>query len=279
MPLDPIASLTTRSYPLRIYLKDGVTPSTAFVLTDVLAGELWTGDDRTPAASPAAAWDLDPPDYRLTITPADTAGLVPGTYRVRVTATRGADTVEILRESVELLAVAGTAAPIPVYCTYEDMALHCSWIGQYLDTGEDQTGFAEQRGEARAWLDGLILRAQPRGGGLNLISTQNYWTWNSGGGGYDGSGLAVDQVMRGYLDAGGLVLTGGNGRQAVRACACYAIALVFGAMPDPSMQKFAGLFMRKAHSEASTLVVEIDSDADGVSEYAIALSSTNTRYA
>jgi hypothetical protein len=50
-------------------------------------------------------------------------------------------------------------------------------------------------------------------------------------------------------------------------------------MPDPSMQKFAGLVTRKAQAEASTLVCEIDSNNDGVSEYAIALSMTNTRYA
>ncbi len=47
---------------------------------------------------------------------------------------------------------------------------------------------------------------------------------------------------------------------------------------DPSMQKFAGLFARKAQAEASTLVVEIDADHDGVTEYAISLGSTNTRH-
>jgi hypothetical protein len=90
-------------------------------------------------------------------------------------------------------------------------------------------------------------------------------------------GLAVDQVLRAQLDAGGLVITGAVGKQVVRACAFHALGLVFGGMPDPSMQKFAGQFARKAQAEASTLVVEIDSNADGVSEYAIALSSTNTR--
>jgi len=274
-----IARGATASIPLRITDEAG-NPSTAFLAADLLTATLWAGDDRAVVATPAAAWDpvQGPPDYAIAFGPSDTSALEPGVYRVRVIATRGADSPEVLRDSLEVLPVPAAAVAAPVYCTMRDLETLCSWVGQYVNTDADQTGFVEQRAMARQWMDSLILRATPRGGGLNLVSRQDYWTWNSGGGGY-GTGLANDSAMKGYLDAGALVLAGAGGAKVVRACACYALGLIFGAQPDASARKDSGRYMAMAQSEASTLVAELDTNADGVSEYAIDLSTTNTRYA
>jgi hypothetical protein len=280
MSIGTIAKGSTKSFPMQVTGPDG-SPSVDFAATDSLVVTLWPGDDRSALITPTAEWDpvLGPPDYLIYFAPPDTASLEPGTYRIRATATRGADSPEILRDTIEVLAIPAAAIAAPVYCTFSDMKRHCSWVGQYLDTDEDQFGFAEQRAMARDWMDNLILRAVPVAGGLNLVSRQNYWTWTSNAGsGYYGTGLAVDQVIKGYLDAGALVLAGPNGSKVVRACACYALALVFGAQPDASARKDAGRYMAMAQSEASTLIAELDSNADGVSEYAFNLGTTNTRF-
>lgn len=280
MSIGSIAQGATLQIPLRVVMADGVTPSVDFLPTDTLAVAIWPGDDRAPVSTPVAAWDPanGPPDYSIQLAPADTLAVEPGTYKVRVTATRGPDSPEILRDTIEILAAPGVAVSRPVYCTFEDMTDVCSWIGQYLDTSEDQAGFLAQRAEAREWMDGLILKASPTGF-AGVTSRQSYWTWSGGTSDpWAGRGLAADRKLAEYLAADYLVIAGPIGAPVVRACANYAVARVFGSMPDPNLLRFAGLFMRKAQNEAATMVAELDINGDGTSEYAIVLSSTNTRY-
>lgn len=270
-------------FNLQIRQLDGTTASTAFLGTDDLAAELWTGDDQAVISTPTMAWtDATTASYRLTFEPADTSGQIPGTYRVRGTATRSGVTYTILRDTIELVAVPGSGTAPKVYCSYQDLTKECSWIGQIINTDEDQTGFAEQRAAARDWLDSLILQSQPVTGGLNLISRQNSWSWNSPGGNeYVGNNLAHDTVMAGYLADDKLLLTTPYGKQAVRACACYALGLIFRnqAGPGTEMSRFASYYTKMASNLVSSLIAELDTNDDGVAEYAIALSITNTRYA
>ena len=69
-------------------------------------------------------------------------------------------------------------------------------------------------------------------------------------------GVAHLKDSQGKDGTGALVLTTARGRQAARACACYALALVFRAQmgPGTDLGKYAGYYMRRAQAEASTLV-------------------------
>lgn len=266
-----LAKGSSRSFPFAITLADGTTPSAAFLPSDTLACAMWKGDDQAAVASPAVAWTACPA-YAITFAPADTSGLADvGTYRVRVTVARGADTVEVLRDTIEVLPVPGSGGAYQVYCSFEDMSRECPWVGQFLDRDADQTGFLEQRAEAREWLDGLILAAYP---GARVAYLQDGWPSN-----YGQFSLIANPWLKAQLDAGAVVQSGARGRHLARVAACYALALVFRAQAGPSDQlgKFAGYFMRRAHAEAANLTVELDINADGVSDLAIPLSLTNTR--
>lgn len=265
---------TSRSFPFQVLQADLETPSAAYLDSDILTAKVWPGDDQLIVATPTARWeDATLAKWWLDFAPADTATLVAGVYRVRVIATRGSVIDELLRDSVEVLVVAGTGAAPSVYCTYEDMAIECNWLQQFQDESEDQTGFAEQRVRAREWMDGLILRASPIGGAGQLISYQTRWTWSSG----NSMRLAIDPVMTDYLATGKLMLTTPQGRQIVRACACYAISLVLRAQPGKDHVDLGNYFMMRARDEATHVVAEIDTNDDGQADYAISLGSTNTR--
>jgi hypothetical protein len=273
---------TSRTFPLQVMQADGYTPSTAFLASDVLTAAVWPGDDMPTIAMPAARWtDATIAAYQVAFGPTDLIPpLLPGIYRIRVRATRGPDTVEIFRDSLEVVVTEGAGVATAAYCTYEDMATECNWIKQFQDDEEDQTGFLEQRVKARNWMDGLILYAAPVTGPGSLISRQTWWSWSySGVDPRNGTGLAVDQVLAGYLASGCLMRATPQGSRIVTATACYSLALVLRAQLGLSSEqaKFAGYMMRRAHAEASSTVVEIDINADGKPEYAFSLGTTNSR--
>jgi hypothetical protein len=273
---------TTKSFPFQVFQADLVTPSAAYLASDTLTSVLSPGDDRPALTTPTAAWiDATVASWSLNLVPADTAAATvpPGVYRIRVIATRGSAIAELLRDSIEVLPTEGTGTAPAVYGSYNDMQAECNWIGQFAD-GADQSGFAEQRGKARLWLDDLILRAAPVGGQGALISRQSWWSWSySGLDPRSGTGLAIDTTLAAYLASNCLMTTGPRGQGIITATSCYAIALVLRAQPGNDNLKLASYFMRRAQAEASMLVCEIDINGSGKPAYAIALGVTNTRYA
>jgi hypothetical protein len=280
--LGKVALGTSRSFPLQVMQADGYTPSAAFLATDVLTPIVWPGDDMPAVASPAASWiDATIAAYQVSFGPSDLAPpLLPGVYRIRVMARRGSDVVEIYRDSLEVVVTEGAGVTAAAYCTFEDMATECNWIAQFQDDNEDQTGFLEQRVKARNWMDSLILYAAPVTGPGSLISRQTWWSWSySGVDPRNGTGLAIDQVLAGYLASGCLMLGTPQGSRIVTACACYSLALVLRAQLGLSSEqaKFAGYFMRRAHAEASNARAEIDINGSGQPAYAFTLGTTNSR--
>jgi len=266
-----IAQGTSAEFEFQRYQSDLETPSTAYIVTDVLTAKMWPGDTQMVVATPTVTWiDATVARWKINFVPADTATLIAGVYPIRVIATRGAGIAELLRDTVEITAVPGAGVAPVVYCTYEDMSAECNWLQQFQSESEDQTGFAEQRQRARQWMDGIILRAAPSRG---FVSTQTYWTW-----GGSTNGLAMDTTLAGYLSTNCLMLTTPQGSAIVRACACYAISLVLRAQQGKEMTELATYFLKRAYTECSMIVAEIDTNADGRAEYAIALSTTNTRY-
>jgi hypothetical protein len=164
----------------------------------------------------------------------------------------------------------GTTAPL-VYCTLRDMQKECSWIQQYMDQGEDEAGFLEQRGEARTWFDGLILSSWP---GARVTYIQDGWPSN-----YGQFTLIANPWLVAGLNAGYLMTSSQRGRQCVIANALYAIALVLRSQMGPTsgIEKYAGYFMRRAQAAAVMCIAELDINGDGLADIAVPLSMTNTR--
>ena len=87
MPVATFPPGTAYNLPLQITQLDGITPSNAYLATDTLKTQLWAGDDQQLLATPAAAWNLTigVPAFTVGFVPTDTAGMLPGVYRLTVT--------------------------------------------------------------------------------------------------------------------------------------------------------------------------------------------------
>jgi hypothetical protein len=238
--------------------------------TEPLSLALWDGDDRAPLALAAstAAW-LVPADGTLTLhlDRADSAAWAPGRYRGLVSLTDGPDVVPAFAFVLVVEATAGAAAALPVYGSAQDLRRFCPWIDE-IQSPNDQAGFAEQRAEAREWLDDILL-VNDRGGGVAL-----YQGSYRGGAG----NLAVRSGIRNpwlveQLAADRLVLTA----RLRRAVSYYALGLILtpklGSRDKTSFQQLGRLFHAQAEEELVGLTAELDTDGDGTSDYAIDLST------
>jgi hypothetical protein len=363
----PIAKFppgTAYNLPLQINQMDGTTPSTAYLSTDTLSTQLWTGDDQQLITTPVASWNLSigVPAFTVGFQASDTAGLAPGTYRLIVNITRASTTFEAYRDSIELTwlpqvfvraqvtanltggvitsftvnsggagyppssttipvtitggfgygaiaqatsdatgaiaavnlvgppppgaTIGGVAyrfpptvtvgtPPIMTYCTLKDMQSQCTWIQQYMDQDNDQTGFLEQRGLARNWFDRLLLASWP---GARVTYIQEGWPSNYGQFTLISNPWLVAGLQQGFLMVPPLYQTQ-RGYEVAEVNATYAIALVLRSQMGPAsgIDKYAGYWMRRAIAAASQCTAELDINGDGMADIAIPLSVTNTR--
>jgi hypothetical protein len=276
---------TSDDFPFQVPNSDGTPAVGLFAFGDTISAKVWQGQDITALVTPAASWLGDPTNaqFQISFNDADSTSLEFATYLIQAWASRAGRTVRLLPvgSTIEIIATPGAGVSRPVYCSYQDMEDECNWIGQFQGD-RDQTGFAAQRAKARLWMDSLILRAAPVSGPGSLISRQSWWSWATAGvDPRNGTGLAMDTVLAGYLSSNKLVLTGPQGSGIVTATACYAISLVLRAQPGLSgnQAQLPSYFMLRAQSEASRVVAEIDIDGSGHPAYAISLGVTNTRYA
>lgn len=242
-----------------------------FLVEDALSAKVWPGDDRATVLSPTAVWvDAASCVARVLVDGGQTTAVAPGSYRLLVLASRDGRSVAIAEAEFVVLPAPGSAAERPSYCTAEDLLNECGWIDQVADLGADQTGFAEQRADAREWFDGLLLAAYQGGGQSQAF--EGVPTWGR-------SSLLSDPWLAGILAAGGLVLAGPRGRKAVKANVYHALAQVFRTKlaPGDKYAIYGDLYARKASKEAKTLIAEVDTNADGVADLALPLCVSNTR--
>ncbi len=255
-------------------------PITTYTGAEPLGGDVWLGESTATLFSPAVAW-LTPAAglVTLSIAKAQTASLASGKYGVDafLTDSSGRFTA-IYQAMLTLEASPGATALRPTYCSINDMRIHAAWIDDLQDEQNDLTGFAGECAQARDWLDGLILQGI-RGTNLTTLSngmTTMYSRWGSRG------SLITNQYIWGLLQNNALVLTQPTGRKAIRACAFYALSLVCRAQIAQGgardYQRLGSYYARSAIAEASTLTAEIDSNGDGLPDFAVPLQNTMTRY-
>jgi hypothetical protein len=263
-------------------------PITTYTGTEELTLEVWAGDDRTALAltNSTVEWggtDTDGTVYTaddgvvtVTIASADTAPAededdpdppAPGSYTLACSLEDGGETYEFYRASLGITARPGTAAAAPVYCTLNDLTKIAAWVATLQDFAEDQAGFAEQRGEARAWCDGAIQRhhrGSSAGAGIGALL-----------GSIGGRTGRASTWLQAQLDAGRLVLTTPDGRKIVRACAYHALSLILrpqiGSRGETPYQVLAARFAVMAEDELASAVAEIDTNDDGAGDIAIDL--------
>ena len=160
---------TTRERGLALSGIGGASLLGAFDGAETFSAKLWAGDDRTPAATLAAAWDPDlannpagvaKPRVRLTIASAAIAGCTPGTYFLQVLINPGTDDVPVLPDgsTYELTAAPGTGTVGTAYCTLDQCRKFVPWIDQAIARHPAvQLDLAELRYEARCWVDEIAL--------------------------------------------------------------------------------------------------------------------------
>jgi hypothetical protein len=259
------------------------TNPSPFSAGDTLASVVSAGQDQPSVLTPPAIWlDAVAATYRVSFSNAQTAALLPEIYRMMTTASRGGRSAVIGNVRLEVLSAAGSAASIPVYGTYADMLLYCSWIGDLQDDS-DEAGFLGQRGRARSWLDDILVSRFKWGGGGQLGDPGSF-SFFSGGGGGSGDPWQT-KTFRGYLAAN-------TGVAGTTALICYdqvreivsrrAIYHVLDAQVNRTdgSNPFKSLG-REYRNEADGLVkllrAEIDTTGTGYATYIINCGATDLR--
>lgn len=234
--------------------------------SETLTATLWAGGDRAASYTPAVTW-VNPTIARamVDITAVDTAALPAGRYQVLVRVTKAGVTSDAYECTVDVRPIAGVG-PVPrVYSDYSWMLRYGrSWLKQ-LQTDDDEAGFAEQLGRARSWFES-ILHAHNRIG-VNAIFVNGRPT------GPQISG-ARSPTLQAWLDSGGLILTD----EIREACSKRALAYVLEGQIGLGEQagqyaRLARMFRSQAEYIASNLVIQIDTDNDGVGDVTVDCTS------
>lgn len=241
------------------------TAVTIFTGADTLTASVWPGDDIAASFTPTVAWVVAASGTAtLTILGASTAALASGSYKLSVSVTVSGAKYLIHEGTLTLTAVAGSGTQGTVYCTFDDMQREFATIGG-LASKSDQSGFREQRAEARAWFDSIILRHYM--GQQTVVSQTRF---NVGDSLWQRNGLE-DQTIRGYLDDDLLLVT----LNVKRATALYAtyrvLAAQIGASGDSQYGKLAGRFLAMAESIVANTTAEIDTNSDDIGDIPIDL--------
>lgn len=232
-----------------------------YTAEDTLEAVIWPGDDQTPVATPTAAWD-DPAAATvwLTVRESDTEGLDPGTYRGRIWVHSQGRRIDGGDFALRLTASPGAGLALPSYCTLGDMErLATGWVDDLQDLDDDRAGFAEQRYEARRWVDRQLLarrEAQLLDG--HRVAALPPWPEE-----VDASLTS----LRVALDADGLVRDGGD---VARIAAHYALYLVcepqVGAGGETPYQTLAARHLTAARTGLLGWRAAVDTDNDGVAD-------------
>lgn len=215
--------------------------------------EFWAGGEQATLFDAAASWtDAAAGLASLEILPAQAVDLPAGRYRGRlVVVDASLGSVVAYEFAIDLRESPGTAEPPKAYCNFADLMDHGrSWL-RPLQAEDDQAGFAEYRGKARAWLDDLIVS--------RWVGTSE-GVWGYANYGYPFVGMATNYI-RSLLDADGLDAQ----PHVVEATAKMALAMICEAQLAPGeggdrYATLARMYRTQANARAYSSPMEI---ADG----------------
>lgn len=162
MPTPPYSQIlgTTEVHAFTIRNRAQQAIIGVFTEDDVLSASVWRGDDQATLITPTVEWvDPDQGVVVLTITESMISGISPGTYRLQAFVTPQSDDHPrcFLDGAIRFEPTAGTAVPLPVYATSDDMEIYCPQVMKLQDLLVDQANFAQQRHRARTWFDRYVL--------------------------------------------------------------------------------------------------------------------------
>ena len=196
--MDVFSLVAGTALPIRVTLSDSAgLPIVTYPAATPLVAELWPGGERPASFLVAATWaDPTAGTVDLLIAAAQTVGLAAGRYRGRLVVTDPFEGPLVGYEwAVDLTPAPGTEVEPPSYCRFADLLDYGrSWLPG-LQGADDEAGFAEYRGRARAWLDDLILDARRSRGGASLGSP------GYGASLYGAGGATPNPWLRAQLDA------------------------------------------------------------------------------
>jgi hypothetical protein len=260
--LDPPQVLdTTRAY--RIYLEsDQVGGSLAGLYTgsETLSGRIWSGEDQATVVTPTVVWDtdvadnpdgVDKPVLLMTVPASALTSVAAGTYLWQITVDFATEKIAYPAEpgTITFIDGPGSATAPAVYGTLKQLKDVCPWIEQ-VQGFADTAGFADARGLAREWADAFLLERVP--------APDRTW-------------------VRTALAANQLLTTGPEGKRIVRASSLYAAHLIL--MREPGREVGGSTYREMAEEmlngdEGANALIRrgvawIDSDGDGVGDYAI----------
>jgi hypothetical protein len=273
LPTLEVEAGSAAAWSLTIHAEGTGLPVEGYDGTEALSADVWPGDDLPALFHPAVTWvDAAAAKIRIALAPSSTASLAGGRYQLRARVTPAGDGLPraLFRAWLDVRSTPGTGTARPVYGTADEMLRLAPWLTS-LQAETDQSNFAEARADAREWLDGIILE---RWAGLypgRSFARQDTFDWSTPG------ATVAPAWMRAALAADGLLV-----RPAVaRACACYAIAEAcepqLGKLEGTSYQALGRRMRYQAEQLVRTLRAEVDTNADGLAEYAIDLGGFRIR--
>lgn len=247
-------------------------PIATYTADAPLAIDCWRGDDQAALFQPSAAWiDASAGTIAMTISEAQSLALSVGRYQLLLTVTGSAGAAKHAIGWLDVRPAPGSAVARPVYCSWDEAKRYAgSWAEKLQRADSDQTGFAEERADAREEFDDL-LHAHYRGGQVDALTglrSLNSWTRAR-------TGLKSPWLVE-QLAADRLLVT-----KAIReCCSLMALAMVCRRQIDPAKDggyaRAASYFATRADDLAATITAEIDVDGDGVGDQAIILGAVDS---
>lgn len=247
-------------------------PLTTYTSVATFTVFLWSGEDQVPLSPvPVAAWTNAPGGaYALSCPAAVTVALSAGIYRLRVLVTQNGQTGTAFDGRLSVAGGPGSAAVPTNYCTYQDMKDIWPSI-EKLQPDDAESGFANQRGAARAWIETLGHKHYRAG----IAVPQNQFAYFGDGLGIYRSGRRNFWLQQ-QFDADFMVIT----EDLSRVCALYALGkILMGQLEkdDKGIYRKQGVrFAVMADAQAKSLVLELDTTGTGYSDIVIPLGLADT---